>query len=155
MKHRLLVSACLLGAPCRYDGKAKKNEAVCALSEEFELIPVCPEALGGLPTPRTPSERRGERVVMRDGRDVTAEYRRGAETALEIARREGVSAAVLKERSPSCGSGEIYDGTFTGALVPGDGVTAELLRANGISVFSEGGRGGVPLARLLRDFFSR
>ena len=155
MRRRLLVSACLLGAPCRYDGKAKKNEAVCALAEEFELIPICPEALGGLPTPRTPSERRGERVVMRDGRDVTAEYRRGAETALEIARREGVSAAVLKERSPSCGSGEIYDGTFTGALVPGDGVTAELLRANGISVFSEGGRGGVPLARLLRDFFSR
>ena len=137
MKHRLLVSACLLGAPCRYDGKAKKNEAVCALSEEFELIPVCPEALGGLPTPRTPSERRGERVVMKDGRDVTAEYRRGAETALEIARREGAAAAVLKERSPSCGSGEIYDGTFTGALVLGDGVTAELLKAGGIRVYGE------------------
>ncbi len=140
MKPKLLVSACLLGTPCRYDGKAKKNEAVCALAERFELIPVCPEVLGGLPTPRTPSERRGERVVMRDGRDVTAEYRRGAERALELARREGAAAAVLKERSPSCGSGEIYDGSFTGALTAGDGVTAELLKAESIAVYSEGSR---------------
>ncbi len=140
MKPKLLVSACLLGTPCRYDGKAKKNEAVCALAERFELIPVCPEVLGGLPTPRTPSERRGERVVMRDGRDVTAEYRRGAEKALELARREGIAAAVLKERSPSCGSGEIYDGSFTGALTAGDGVTAELLKAESIAVYSEGSR---------------
>ena len=79
MKPKLLVSACLLGTPCRYDGKSKKNEAVCALAERFELIPVCPEVLGGLPTPRTPSERRGACVVRKDGRDVTAEYRRGAE----------------------------------------------------------------------------
>ncbi|MCF2620083.1 DUF523 domain-containing protein [Oscillibacter valericigenes] len=140
MKPKLLVSACLLGTPCRYDGKAKKNEAVCALAERFELIPVCPEVLGGLPTPRTPSERRGERVVMRDGRDVTAEYLRGAEKALELARREGIAAAVLKERSPSCGSGEIYDGSFTGALTAGDGVTAELLKAESIAVYSEGSR---------------
>ena len=137
MKPKLLVSACLLGTPCRYDGKAKKNEAVCALAERFELIPVCPEVLGGLPTPRTPSERRGKRVVMRDGRDVTAEYRRGAERALELARREGAAAAVLKERSPSCGSGEIYDGSFTETRTTGDGVTAELLRASGIRVFGE------------------
>ena len=95
MKPKLLVSACLLGTPCRYDGKSKKNEAVCALAERFELIPVCPEVLGGLPTPRTPSERRGACVVRKDGRDVTAEYRRGAECALETARREGVLAAVL------------------------------------------------------------
>ena len=120
MKPKLLVSACLLGTPCRYDGKSKKNEAVCALAERFELIPVCPEVLGGLPTPRTPSERLG------------------AECALETARREGVLAAVLKERSPSCGSGEIYDGTFTGALTAGDGVTAELLKSNGITVYGEG-----------------
>ena len=86
MKPKLLVSACLLGTPCRYDGKSKKNEAVCALAERFELIPVCPEVLGGLPTPRTPSERRGACVVRKDGRDVTAEYRRGAECALETAR---------------------------------------------------------------------
>ena len=130
MKPKLLVSACLLGTPCRYDGKSKKNEAVCALAERFELIPVCPEVLGGLPTPRTPSERRGACVVRKD--------RRGAECALETVRREGVLAAVLKERSPSCGSGEIYDGTFTGALTAGDGVTAELLKANGITVYGEG-----------------
>lgn len=137
MKPKLLVSACLLGTPCRYDGKSKKSEAVCALADVFELIPVCPEQLGGLPTPRTPSERRGARVVTRDGRDVTAEYRRGAEAALEAARREGAAAAVLKERSPSCGSGEIYDGSFTGARIAGDGVTAELLKANGIAVCGE------------------
>ena len=138
MKPKLLVSACLLGTPCRYDGKSKKNEAVCALAERFELIPVCPEVLGGLPTPRTPSERLGACVVRKDGRDVTADYRRGAECALETARREGVLAAVLKERSPSCGSGEIYDGTFTGALTAGDGVTAELLKSNGMTVYGEG-----------------
>ncbi len=141
MKPRLLVSACLLGTPCRYDGKSKKNEVVCALAERFELIPVCPEELGGLPTPRTPSERRGARVVRKDGHDVTAEYRRGAAEALAIAQREGVLAAVLKERSPSCGSGEIYDGTFTGVLAAGDGVTAELLKANGIAVFGESEQG--------------
>ena len=128
MKPKLLVSACLLGTPCRYDGKSKKNEAVCALAERFELIPVCPEVLGV----------RGACVVRKDGRDVTAEYRRGAECALETARREGVLAAVLKERSPSCGSGEIYDGTFTGALTAGDGVTAELLKSNGMTVYGEG-----------------
>ncbi len=137
MKPKLLVSACLLGTPCRYDGAAKRNDAVCALAENFELVPVCPEEMGGLPTPRTPSERQGGRVVTRDGRDVTAEYRRGAQCALELAQREGVRAAVLKERSPSCGSGEIYDGSFTGALTVGNGVTAELLRAHGIEVFGE------------------
>ena len=135
---KLLVSACLLGAPCRYDGKSKADARVLALAERFELIPVCPEVLGGLPTPRTPSERRGTRVVRKDGRDVTVEYRRGAEAALETARREGAAAAVLKERSPSCGSGEVYDGTFTGALTAGDGVTAELLKSNGITVYGEG-----------------
>ena len=107
MKPKLLVSACLLGTPCRYDGKSKKNEAVCALAERFELIPVCPEVLGGLPTPRTPSERRGACVVRKDGRDVTAEYRRGAECALETARREGVLAAVLKTIS-SMQAGLVY-----------------------------------------------
>lgn len=137
MKEKLLVSACLLGTPCRYDGESKRNDAVCALAEKFELVPVCPEVMGGLPTPRTPSERQGARVVMRDGRDVTAEYRLGAQRTLEIAQREGIRAAVLKERSPSCGSGEVYDSSFTGALTAGDGVTAELLKAHGIAVFGE------------------
>ena len=137
MKEKLLVSACLLGTPCRYDGESKRNDAVCALAEKFELVPICPEVMGGLPTPRTPSERQGAHVVMRDGRDVTAEYRLGAQRTLEIAQREGIRAAVLKERSPSCGSGEVYDGSFTGALTAGDGVTAELLKAHGIAVFGE------------------
>ncbi len=149
MKPKLLVSACLLGAPCRYDGRSKRNEAVCALAEAFELIPVCPEVLGGLPTPRTPSERRGTRVVRKDGRDVTVEYRRGAEAALETARREGAAAAVLKERSPSCGSGEVYDGTFTGTLTAGDGVTAEVLKAHGFAVFGESGESLSGLRRSL------
>lgn len=134
---KLLVSACLLGKPCRYDGKAKRNEAVCALGERYELVPVCPECDGGLPTPRTPSERQGERVVMQDGTDVTAQYQKGAQYALSVCKREGCKAAILKERSPSCGSGEIYDGSFTKTLTARDGVTAELLKNNNITVFGE------------------
>ena len=134
---KLLISACLLGVPCRYDGKSKPTASIERLREKYELIPVCPEQLGGLPTPRTPSERRGERVVMADGTDVTAQYQKGARTALELYRREGCIAAVLKERSPSCGSGEIYDGTFTHTVISGDGVTAELLKQSGIKVYGE------------------
>ena len=138
-KEKLLVSACLLGAPCRYDGKSKADARVQALAEAYELIPVCPEELGGLPTPRTPSERQGERVISSDGRDVTAEYRRGAETALALCLAHGCKAAVLKEKSPSCGCGQIYDGTFSRRLIPGDGVTAELLRSRGVAVCGENG----------------
>ena len=136
---RLLISRCLLGEPCRYDGKSKPlpAETLQALREQYELIPVCPEVLGGLPTPRTPSERQGGRVVMKTGADVTAEYRRGAGEALRLAQENHVCAALLKERSPSCGKGEIYDGTFTGTLTEGNGVTAELLMENGIPVYGE------------------
>ncbi len=134
---KLLVSACLLGTPCRYDGKSKADARVQALSEKYELIPVCPEELGGLPTPREPSERQGERVVMRSGRDVTEEYRRGAAAALALCLQNGCKAAVLKEKSPSCGCGEVYDGTFSRRLIAGDGVTAELLKAHGITVYGE------------------
>ena len=134
---KLLISACLLGIPCRYDGKSKPLAAISRLREKYELIPVCPEQLGGLPTPRNPSERRDDRVVMADGTDVTAQYQKGAHAALELYQREGCVAAVLKERSPSCGSGEIYDGTFTRSLVVGDGVTAELLKKNGVKVYGE------------------
>ena len=134
---KLLISSCLLGVPCRYDGKSKPAASIELLREKYELIPVCPEQLGGLPTPRTPSERRGDRVVMADGTDVTAEYQKGARTALDLYRREGCIAAVLKERSPSCSSGEIYDGTFTHTVISGDGVTAELLKQSGIKVYGE------------------
>ena len=133
----LLISACLLGCACRYDGKSKPHPLAVELARRGLAVPVCPEQLGGLPTPRRPSERQGGRVVMADGRDVTAEYRRGAEEALHLARLYGCTAAVLKERSPSCGKGQIYDGTFTGTLTAGDGVTAELLTAGGIKVYGE------------------
>ncbi|MBQ9045264.1 MAG: DUF523 domain-containing protein [Oscillospiraceae bacterium] len=136
---RLLISACLLGEPCRYDGAAKplSDAQMETLLRDHTLIPVCPEQLGGLPTPRTPSERSGDRVVMRDGRDVTAEFARGAAVVRALALETGAEAALLKARSPSCGSGEIYDGTFTGARTSGDGVTTEALRALGIPVYSE------------------
>ena len=133
----ILVSACLLGCACRYDGGAKPCAAVRTLAAKHTLIPVCPEQLGGLPTPRLPSERIGAQVVMKDGTDVTAAYRRGAEEALRLARLFGCRRAVLKERSPSCGSGTIYDGSFSGRLTGGDGVTAALLRENGIAVCGE------------------
>lgn len=133
----LLVSACLLGLCCRYDGCAKPNAEVLALREKHALIPVCPEQLGGLATPRLPAERKGERVVTRAGFDVTEEYVRGAQQALELAKLLQCQAAVLKERSPSCGCGQIYDGSFSKTIIPGDGVTAALLKANGISVYGE------------------
>ena len=112
----ILISACLLGAACRYDGGSKPVLSVEALMGRYQLVPVCPEQLGGLPTPREPSERQGDLVVMKSGADVTAQYQRGAEQALHLARVFGCKKAVLKERSPSCGSGEIYDGTFSGKL---------------------------------------
>ena len=134
---KILISACLLGLPCRYDGASKPQPWVEALARRHELVPVCPEQLGGLPTPREPSERQGDRVVMRGGADVTEQYRRGAEEALRLYRMLGCEAAVLKERSPSCGYGRVYDGTFTGTITDGDGVTAELLARNGIPVYGE------------------
>ena len=139
MSRKLLVSACLLGICCRYDGRGNPDDAVLSLlnRDDITLIPVCPEQLGGLSTPRIPSERRGERVVNRSGEDVTSQFIRGAEEALRIAKLYGCQVAVLKERSPSCGCGRIYDGTFSGKLADGDGVTAELLRREGIKVYGE------------------
>jgi uncharacterized protein YbbK (DUF523 family) len=137
MKEKLLISACLLGRACRYDGRSVKAVDFDALSEKYELIPICPEVDGGLPTPRTPSERIGDRVMMRDGTDVTGNYLRGAEHAYSECLSHGASVALLKERSPSCGKGRIYDGTFSGTLTERDGVTAEYLMARGVRVFGE------------------
>ena len=134
---KILISACLLGLPCRYDGASKPQPWVEELARHHELIPVCPEQMGGLPTPRNPSERRGDRVVMCTGEDVTEQYRRGAACALRLYQLLGCKAAMLKERSPSCGCGAVYDGTFTGTHTAGDGVTAALLRAHGIHVLGE------------------
>ena len=136
-KPRMLVSACLLGVRCRYDGGGKALSELAPLMDRFELIPVCPEQLGGLSTPRTPAERRGGRVFDREGLDVTGAFAHGADQACHLARLYGARLALLKARSPSCGSGTIYDGSFTGATVPGDGVAAEALKAMGVRVYSE------------------
>ncbi len=133
----LLISACLMGVKCRYDGKTKPLDCLEELNGRYTLIPVCPEVYGGLPTPRVPAERQGNRIITQDGRDVTENYRQGAQEALLIAQMTGCACALLKERSPSCGSGTIYDGTFTGSLCHGDGVCGALLKANGIEVLGE------------------
>ena len=135
----LLVSACLLGVCCKYSGGANTlpESALARLRERYRLIPVCPETAGGLPVPREPSERRGRFVVTRGGSDVTEAFRQGAQTALLLGEIFGCRAALLKENSPSCGSGRIYDGSFTGTLACGDGVAAEALKAAGISVYGE------------------
>ena len=135
----LLISACLLGVECKYSGgsNARPEETIEKLRTRYRLIPVCPETAGGLPTPRDPSERLGERVVSCRGADVTAQFKKGAEAALTLARRYGCTTALMKEHSPSCGRGLIYDGSFSGKLVKGDGCAAELLKAAGVSVVGE------------------
>ena len=136
MRPRVLVSLCLLGVGCRYDGKGNQVD-LRTLMARAELIPVCPEQLGGLPTPRVPAERRGDRVVTRDGKDVTEAFEKGASQAVLLAEKFGVHWALMKARSPSCGSGMIYDGTFSGKLVPGMGVTALALFHAGIPVYDD------------------
>ncbi len=137
MKPGVLVSLCLMGIGCRYDGRDNGVD-LSGLEARCALIPVCPEQLGGLPTPRTPAERRGARVVNRDGGDVTAAFRLGAAQAALLAEQCHVKYALMKARSPSCGVREIYDGSFEGRLVPGMGVTVEALRGMGIEVYDEG-----------------
>lgn len=132
----IIVSACLAGYRCRYDGKVIPDAEIVALVKQGGAIPVCPEMMGGLPCPRVPAERTadGRRVVTKDGGDVTDAYRRGAEETLRMARLYGCEHAILKARSPSCGCGQIYDGSFSGTLRDGSGVAAALLTENGISV---------------------
>ena len=132
-----LCSACLLGIPCRYDGKSKPNAKVLDLAKKEVLIPICPEQLGGLPTPREESQRDGNRIVTPTGRDLTKEFQKGAENVVLIARLLGIKEAILKQKSPSCGCGKVYDGTFTENLIQGDGITTELLKKEGLSVISE------------------
>ena len=137
---KLLISSCMLGISSRYDGASKQvfsEEILAALAEKYQLVPFCPEIYGGLPTPRVPSERVGNRVMMKDGRDVTENYARGAKEALRLCKVLGIGKALLKERSPSCGINGIYDGSFSGTLTSGMGVAAELLSENGIEVFGE------------------
>lgn len=133
----IVVSACLLGVDCRYCGDNCKNEKILQLRNDHNLIPVCPEQLGGLTTPREPSERKGELVVGKDGKDVTKEFQDGANQALYICQLYECNTAILKKNSPSCGFGVIYDGTFSGNKVSGNGVTAELFDKQGIRVLNE------------------
>ncbi len=134
---KILVSACLMGAPCRYDGCTKPHLAATLLQRDHILLSICPEVAGGLRTPRLPAERVEDRVLRVDGGDVTEAYQNGAACALRLVKEHKITLAVLKERSPSCGVGKIYDGTFSKTLKDGDGVTAELLRQNGVEVIGE------------------
>ena len=134
---KLLVSACLLGIDCKYNGKNNKNEKVLELLKDHNLIPVCPEIMGGLATPRIPAEINENEVITKDGQNVTKQYQKGAEETLKIAKLYNCQAAILKEKSPSCGCGKIYDGTFTGTLIDDDGITARLLKEHGIKITGE------------------
>ena len=133
----VLISACLIGVGCRYDGGRVQKIDISEYLGRICFIPVCPEILGGLSTPRLPSERRGKGVFMKNGRDVTENFLRGAEETLRLCLLYGCNIAVLKERSPSCSPSGIYDGSFTGTLRDGEGLTAEYLRRNGITVIGE------------------
>lgn len=146
-KPKLLISACLLGENCKYNGGNNYTKEAADLKDRFALIPICPECFGGLPIPRVPNEIINGRAISKNGRDFTAEYEDGAEKALYIANENNCCCAVLKERSPSCGFGKIYDGTFSNTLVDGNGITADLLDKNGIRIFGES-----RIAKLLDEF---
>lgn len=134
---KILVSACLLGEKCKYNGESNKNDDVIRLSENHTLIPVCPEKLAGLTTPREPCEILDKKVFNKIGEDVTEAFYDGAEKTLYVAEESGCQVAVMKERSPSCGFMKIYDGTFSGRLIDGNGITSDLLYKNGITVIGE------------------
>ena len=147
-----MVSACLLGVRCNHEGGASPSDAVLALRGGYRLVPICPETAGGLPTPRPAAERSvaDGRVRTADGTDVTPAYERGAAATVRLAAATGAAAAVLKARSPSCGCHQVYDGSFTRRRVDGEGLTAEALRAAGVTVWDEedveaaGGLPGAP-----------
>jgi uncharacterized protein YbbK (DUF523 family) len=136
MKEKILVSACLLGTNCKYSGGNNYSEEVMEYLKDYEIIPICPEQLGGLPTPRPASEIIGDKVINNEGTDVTSNYQKGAEETLKIAKLLGIKKALLKAKSPSCGNGKIYDGTFSGTLIDGDGITTKLLKENNIEVIT-------------------
>jgi len=134
---KILISACLVGENCKYNGGNNLHPQIDALLEKYDLIPFCPEEEGGLPTPRNPSEVKGESVFMDNGKDVTENFLKGAKKALMLCLFLKIKIAVLKERSPSCGTHQIHDGSFSEKLINGMGVTAKLLKENGIEVYSE------------------
>lgn len=135
---RILVSACLLGENCKYSGGNNYNQAVVDFVQGHQVIPVCPEVLGGLPVPRSPAELVNGVVINKAGISVDEQFRTGAEKALAIAKQNGAELAILQSRSPSCGVKEIYDGSFTGRKIPGQGVFAEMLQQAGIPALDAG-----------------
>ena len=147
---KIIVSACLLGQDCRYDGKNCLNEEILKLLDKHTLIPICPEQMGGLPTPRQPGEIVGDKVISKIGDDITEQYNKGANMALRIAKMNNCKYALLKSKSPSCGKGQIYDGSFTGKMTDGDGKTTSLLIENGIKVYSD-----LQLNELLKELIDK
>lgn len=137
MKEKILVSACLLGENCKYNGGNNRCEEVLTFVKDKEVIAICPEVMGGLSTPRIPCEIIGDKVINKEGEDKTFEYEKGAQIALDLALQNDVKKAILKAKSPSCGVDKIYDGTFSSTLVDGDGVCVRLLKKHGILVYSE------------------
>ncbi len=134
---KILISACLIGDKVNYKGEGKYQPSVKKLLEKYELVPFCPEVQGGMSIPRKPSEIRGDKVIHEDGTDVTENFNSGARKALNLCKALNIKIAVLKENSPSCGTHFIHDGLFQDRLIPGLGVTAKLLKENGITVYSE------------------
>ena len=136
MKEKILVSACLMGVNCKYNGGNNYDPKVAEFLKDYEIVLICPEVMGGLPTPRVPSEIKDGRVVNKDGKDVTDFFVTGAEETLFLAKKYNIKKALLKTKSPSCGNGKIYDGTFKDTLTKGDGITAKLLKENGIEIIT-------------------
>ena len=139
MREKVLISACLAGINCKFNGENNllNRDVLDEISKKYHLLFICPEVFGGLSTPREPAEMKGGLVVTKTAKDVSENFKFGAEICLKIAKLNGCKKAILKARSPSCGSGQIYDGSFTKKLIFGDGVAAKLLKENGILVFSE------------------
>jgi uncharacterized protein YbbK (DUF523 family) len=134
---KILISACLAGVNCKYDGKNNLNEKILKLVKSGQAVLVCPEQSGGLPTPRTPCEIIDDKIISARGEDVTAQFHQGAKETLRLTKLYGIKTAILKERSPSCGVHSIYDGSFTNTIIPGNGITTRLLQANGINIISD------------------
>ncbi|MCQ2802846.1 MAG: DUF523 domain-containing protein [Bacilli bacterium] len=134
---KILISACLVGDKTKYNGENNYNPLIIDLLKKYELVPFCPEVEGGLKTPRLPSEIKKDKVINQEGKDVTKNYLKGAELALNICKYLDIKLAILKETSPSCGSNEIYDGTFSHKKIKGKGITTKLLEQNGIKVINE------------------
>ena len=134
---KIMISACLLGDNVKYNGKNNKNADLIKFLDDYDIIKICPEVMGGLPIPRSPSEIKDNSIINKDGYDVSEYFYKGANKVLEIALRNNIKIAILKEKSPSCGSNYIYDGTFSNSIIEGIGITAKLLKDNGIIILNE------------------